>query len=60
MNIDIKNLPLDSESTHKIIVALSEANQSLLESNVYLKEQLALLRAKHFGKLSEKLKKQIS
>ena len=50
MNIDIENLPLDSESTHKIIVALSVKNKLFLEEIKTLKDQLALLKAKYFGK----------
>jgi len=60
MNIDIKNLPSDTADLHKIIVALSLEKQSLLELNIALKEQLALLKARRFGKSSEKLKKKIS
>jgi len=66
MNIDIENLPLDSQSTHKMIIALASKNllltaknESLLEENQTLQEQLKLLRAKRFGKSSEKLDKQI-
>jgi len=53
MNIDLQNLPLDAVILQKIIIALSSENQTL-------QEQLNLLRAKYFGKSSEKLKKQIS
>ena len=53
MNIDLQNLPLDAVILQKIIIALSSENQTL-------QEQLNLLRAKYFGKSSEKSKKQIS
>jgi hypothetical protein len=53
MNIDLQNLRLDAVILQKIIIALSSENQTL-------QEQLNLLRAKYFGKSSEKLKKQIS
>ena len=52
MILDIKNLPLETNLLHQIII-------DLVEKMTSLKEQLALLKAKQFGKSSEKLKKQI-
>ena len=57
MIIDIQNLPLDIKSTHEIIVALSKKNTLFLVEIQSLKDQLALLKAKRFGKSSEKLDK---
>lgn len=53
MKIDIKNLPSGDAILHQIIINLWSVNESL-------REQLALLRAKQFGKSSEKLDRQIS
>jgi transposase len=52
MNIDLKNLPSDTDLLHQIIA-------DLVHINVSLEEQLKLLKAKRFGKSSEKLEKQI-
>ena len=52
MKIDIKNLPSEADLLQQIIIQLSHEVQSL-------KDQLALLKAKRFGKSSEKLDKQI-
>src|SRR3989338_10350397 len=52
MLLDSKNLPSDITCLHQII-------HNLLGENDALKSQLALLRAKRFGKSSEKLNKQI-
>jgi transposase len=59
MNIDLKNLPSEPDILHKMIYALNSKNQYLFEENQSLKDQLALLKAKRFGKSSEKLDKQI-
>lgn len=59
MNIDLKNLPSEPDILHKMIYALNSKNQYLFEENRSLKDQLALLKAKRFGKSSEKLDKQI-
>ena len=48
MLLDLKNLPGDTKLLHQIITDLSDENSSL-------KNQLALLKAKRFGKSSEKL-----
>jgi transposase len=53
MNLDLKNLPSDPKLLQQIIA-------DLLTENSSLKNQLALLKAKRFGKSSEKLDKQIS
>jgi len=52
MILDLKNLPKDTALLHQIIADLVGDNNSL-------KSQLALLKAKRFGKSSEKLDKQI-
>ena len=52
MLLDLSNLPINTELLHQIITDLSIENLSL-------KNQLALLRAKRFGKSSEKLDKEI-
>jgi Transposase C of IS166 homeodomain len=52
MILDLKNLPLETGLLHRIII-------DLMEKVLSLKEQLALLKAKSFGKSSEKLDKQI-
>jgi transposase len=52
MQIDLKNLPADTELLHRMI-------RDLLEDNLFLKEQLALLRAQRFGSSSEKLNAKI-
>jgi len=53
MKIDLKNLPIDLEVLHKIII-------SLVQKTVSLQEELQLLKAKRFGKSSEKLDEKIS
>lgn len=52
MKIDLTNLPTDTAFLHQIITDLVVTNQ-------YLQDQLALLKAKRFGKSSEKLDAQI-
>lgn len=52
MKLDLKNLPSGDAILHQIITDLVERMTSL-------EEQLALLKAKRFGKSSEKLNKQI-
>ena len=59
MNIDLKNLSSEPDILHRMICALSVQVLSLTEENQSLKDQLALLKAKRFGKSSEKLDKQI-
>jgi transposase len=53
MLLDLNNLPSDPKLLQQIITDLSAENLSL-------KNQLSLLKAKRFGKSSEKLDKQIS
>lgn len=53
MKLDLKNLPSDPKLLQQIIA-------DLLTENLSLKNQLALLKAKRFGKSSEKLDKQIA
>lgn len=53
MKLDLKNLPSDTKLLQQIIANLSDEVKSL-------KNQLALLKAKRFGKSSEKLDKQIA
>ena len=53
MEIDLATLPGDTLVLHQII------NDLVLE-NGHLKDQLALLKAKRFGKSSEKLDQQIN
>jgi transposase len=57
---DINNLTSDIESLHLIINLLLIKNESLTDEVSFLKEQLALLKAKRFGRSSEKLDKQIA
>ena len=52
MILDLKNLPSGDVILHQIII-------DLVEQMTSLQEQLALLKAKSFGKSSEKLNKQI-
>jgi len=59
MNIDLKNLSSEPDILHKMICVLSTKVLSLTEENQSLKDQLTLLKAKRFGKSSEKLDKQI-
>ena len=59
MKIDIKNLPSDANLLQEIIADLSLEVTRLLTENEKLKHQLALLKAKRFGKSSEKLERQI-
>lgn len=59
MIIDLKNLSSEPDILHRMICALSTQLLSLTEENQSLKDQLALLKAKRFGKSSEKLDKQI-
>lgn len=51
MKLDLKNLPKDTAFLHQLITDLVYANERL-------QEQLRLLKAKRFGKSSEKLNKQ--
>jgi len=67
MKIDLQNLPTDPNDLHRIIAELIIEKESLslekgllLAENKLLNEQLALLKAKRFGKSSEKLEKQIA
>lgn len=57
MIIDLKNLPSEASVLQQIIVTLNAENRSLLTEVQSLKDQLALLKAKRFGKSSEKLDK---
>jgi transposase len=59
MQIDFENLPSEINILQQIIAALNTENKFLLSENLTLREQLAILRAKKFGKSSEKLDKQI-
>src|SRR5947209_4715836 len=52
MNLDLKNLPKEINLLHQIIF-------DLVDQLTFLREQLAILKAKRFGKSSEKLNKQI-
>ena len=60
MKIDLQNLPTDPNDLHRIIAELAMREVLLLAENNSLKEQLTLLKAKQFGKSSEKLDKQIA
>lgn len=60
MKLDLKNLPSDPRLLHKIIADLLTENLSLKDKLNSLKNQLSLLKAKRFGKSSEKLDKQIA
>lgn len=60
MNIDLANLPSDKDNLQQIIATLVTENHSLLSEVDLLKEQLKILKAKRFGKSSEKLDKQIN
>jgi transposase len=60
MILDTKNLPNDTKLLHQIIGDMSAKITNLLMENSSLQDQLALLKAKRFGKSSEKLDKQIS
>ncbi len=59
MQIDLENLPTEINILQEIITALNIENQYLLSENITLKEQLEILRARKFGKSSEKLNKEI-
>ena len=59
MNIDLKNLSSEPDILHQIICTLSAKVMSLTDEIQSLKDQLAVLKAKRFGKSSEKLEKQI-
>jgi len=52
MIIDLKNLPFETALLHQIIM-------DLVEKMISLEDQLALLKAKRFGKSSEKLDQQM-
>jgi hypothetical protein len=56
MKIDLKNLPDDTAFLHQLVTDLVVTNSTLVSENESLKEQLKLLKAKNFGKSSEKLK----
>lgn len=74
MKVDVSQLPEDLEFLQAIIKRLflensdlflknknlCQENRNLLQENQSLKEQLVLLRAKQFGKSSEKLSRQIA
>ena len=60
MKLDLKNLPSDPKLRHQIINDLSSEVIKLSDQIQSLKNQLALLKAKRFGKSSEKLDKQIA
>jgi transposase len=60
MKLDLKNLPSDPKLLQQIISDLSVEVTNLSAENSSLKNQLALLKAKRFGKSSEKLDKQIA
>ena len=55
MKTTIQNLPEEVPILHQIIVDLVTENRSLKDKTALLEHQLALLRAKQFGKSSEKL-----
>jgi transposase len=57
MKIELKNLPTDHSVLHQIIIDLNTKLYTLTEENQFLREQLALLKAKRFGKSSEQLAK---
>ncbi|WP_425360644.1 transposase domain-containing protein [Candidatus Tisiphia endosymbiont of Ceraclea dissimilis] len=59
MVFDLNNLPSDIPVLHKMLAALNNNIQSLITENQSLREQLALIKAKRYGKSSEKLDKQI-
>jgi len=73
MKIELENLPSETKTLQQIIATLSVENDSLqsknttlalekdsLQSeNLWLREQLKLLKAKRFGRSSEKLNSQI-
>jgi transposase len=59
MKIDLKNLPSGDEFTHKIIIDLVAALVVEREKLTAKEAELALLKAKLYGKSSEKLKKQV-
>ena len=60
MKIDLNNLPSDTNILHKIVTDLVNHTLSLEDQMKRLQEQLKLLRAKRFGKSSEKLDKEIA
>lgn len=60
MKLDLKNLPSDPKLLQQIIADLSSEVINLSDQVKSLKNQLALLKAKRFGKSSEKLDKQIA
>lgn len=60
MKFDLKNLPSDPKLLQQIISDLSEEVINLSDQIKSLKNQLTLLKAKRFGKSSEKLDKQIA
>jgi hypothetical protein len=60
MKFDLNNLPSDPKLLQQIIADLLTENLSLKDKLNSLKNQLALLKAKRFGKSSEKLDKQIA
>jgi transposase len=60
MILDLKKLPSDTKILHQMIGDLSVKVTDLLTKNTSLRDQLALLKAKRFGKSSEQLDKQIS
>ena len=55
MAIDLAELPNDTQELKLIVTKLDKENERL-ESNIeLLTDELALVRAKHFGRSSEKL-----
>ena len=50
--VNINSLPNETEALHKIIV-------DLVNENLSLRDQLAVLKAKKHGQSSEKIKKEI-
>lgn len=60
MKLTPANLPSEPAELQSIIADLSVQLQQLTEENHSLKHQLALLKAKQFGRSSEKLERQIA
>ena len=60
MRLDLKKLPSDTDLLHQIICDLVANNTSLTETIKQLKSQLAKLKAKQYGKSSEKLNQEIA
>ena len=60
MIIDLENLTTDTKILHQIVTDLVNEMIFLRDKNISLEEQLTMLRAKRFGKSSEKLDTQIA